>query len=1565
MSTSRKHRRGRNRVTGVKRAIAERSPLGRPRRLAVEKLEDRRLLALVISGVDPLPNVHTAPADTDVSVTFDQDVDPASVNDRSFVVHGMQTGWLVDPPNTLGVSGPTVSLDPAAPFHAGELVQATATRDVEAPVSGGLVDPFVWQFRVATEGGPGVFEEVGALGDSWSERVALGDLDGDGDLDAFVANDNYGANRVWRNDGLGIFEDTGQTMGTAFSNDVALGDLDGDGDLDAFVANGSWWVSQPNTVWRNDGTGQFTLWQSLGNSTSNAVALGDLDGDGDLDAFIANQLTAGNPPTGAANRVWENVDGLGTFVDTGQLLGDPDSGHYNSQDVALGDLDGDGDLDAFVTNWWGDNIGSPNRVWLNDGAGDFIDSGQTLGNAVSMCVALGDLNGDGHLDAFVGNYYYQPSQVWLNTGDGTAGFTPGEECLPGHHARGVDLGDFDGDGDLDVIVANELQFDKTLRNDGSAHFDLMPQELEFERSWDVATGDLDGDGDLDVFVAASYGNPNHVWLQRDLHVLVFHKDEPGQLGLYTVDHEGTYERQITDHGWYADGAAITEQLAFAEAPQDGIWTVGFFGGQQQLTDYGNAPSWSPNDDRVTFYTGTGIGTDHRIWVMDADDPTTAVQISDTPGSYPQWSSDGSLIAYHGEVNSGIWVITPGGAGETRLTTDGAYPSWSPDGTQIVYTSLSDGCVYVMDADGTDPVKISTRQGRFADWSPDGARIAFEDTEDAGGVWVVNVDGTEQREINPDGHAPDWLLNAPEAIVGGKEWLAAQQDPADGAWSDAYPIGKTGLALLKLETNAIEAGMAPIGPAYNFYTNVTEGWDYLLANAHTVAISTQAAGDPDTDGDGIGVGFWLPGSGVPVYETGIVAMALACSTTPDKVITLPGSEVDGWTYREVLQDTVDYLAWAQRDDGEGRGGWDYFPDEQSGDPGRADQSNSGYAVLGLAYAEAPAPWGFDLAVPDFVRSELDIWVTNIQDPVDGDTHDGGAIYKLPNNDRAPNVLRTGNLLHQMAWLGNTPDTPRVQDAIDYLVRHWDDTSMQGGWRPEPGRTDYWGVGEYQAMYTTMKGLEALGIRYLTSPPDPIDWYADFRDLLVAEQKLNGAWPECNHDDGERILSTSWALLALQGVIVPPPEMPDFVVPEKHEEWIDETHYSVSYTVRNNGNTTAPASDVTLIIDGTPWDTEPVPALDPNQTHSGTFDVPVLLTGQYDAVVVYADYGTDGSGTIDELNEENNSNSNFWMLPVPGRYVFYNDSFYDGDDPATNNADDGAIAPDPDTASSPELGKTALLPGQTATFQNYTSYPKGINGIMVDIVGVGDPVTLGAGDFIFRAGNDDDPDAWPLAPDPSSITVRPGEGVGGSDRVTLVWPNYDTVSPDPTTQAVAKQWLQVTVKATPNTGLAEPDVFYWGNAVGESGLGNFGGQALVNAVDSGAVRDNSHNPYIVPAPIDDFVDYDRDQWVNAVDFGFVRDNATNPTTALQLITAPPTGPAPGPEEAPAPARFERAALHGAALGELSTQPEDRVQAGVHFAELPWLDGSEASGAEGRSSRKVDPTKAAVDRLLATLT
>ncbi|MEM7395516.1 MAG: DUF11 domain-containing protein, partial [Verrucomicrobiota bacterium] len=121
------------------------------------------------------------------------------------------------------------------------------------------------------------------IGSSHSSRVALGDLDQDGDLDAFVANRNGQANKVWLNDGHGVFTDSGQSLGSRSSVDVALGDIDGDGDLDAIVFN----ENTGNRIWLNDG-GIFTeSSEVVGTMNSGAGAVGDLNGDGKLDVYAA------------------------------------------------------------------------------------------------------------------------------------------------------------------------------------------------------------------------------------------------------------------------------------------------------------------------------------------------------------------------------------------------------------------------------------------------------------------------------------------------------------------------------------------------------------------------------------------------------------------------------------------------------------------------------------------------------------------------------------------------------------------------------------------------------------------------------------------------------------------------------------------------------------------------------------------------------------------------------------------------------------------------------------------------------------------------------------------------------------------------------------------------------------------------------------------------------------------------------------------------------------------------------------------------------------------------------
>jgi hypothetical protein len=218
-----------------------------------------------------------------------------------------------------------------------------------------------------------------------------------------------------------------------------------------------------------------------------------------------------------------------------------------------------------------------------------------------------------------------------------------------------------------------------------------------------------------------------------------------------------------------------------------------------------------------------------------------------------------------------------------------------------------------------------------------------------------------------------------------------------------------------------------------------------------------------------------------------------------------------------------------------------------------------------------------------------------------------------------------------------------------------------------------------------------------------------------------------------------------------------------------------------------------------------------------------------------------------------------LPAPAavlsRSVFYHNSVFDGSAAATAD-DDRALASD----------KRALLPGGVATFANYTSYSKGINGVFIDVLNFPGQA-FSAADFQFRVGGSATPATWAAGPQPTSVTLRKGAGAGGSDRITLTFADG----------AIKNQWLQVTVRPTANTGLAQADVFYFGNMIGE--VGDSGTSAAVTAIDQSLVRKNMSTR---PAAVTSRYDFNRDGKVNGTDVLIARTNMYRP--ALRLLRAP---------------------------------------------------------------------------------
>ena len=222
-------------------------------------------------------------------------------------------------------------------------------------------------------------------------------------------------------------------------------------------------------------------------------------------------------------------------------------------------------------------------------------------------------------------------------------------------------------------------------------------------------------------------------------------------------------------------------------------------------------------------------------------------------------------------------------------------------------------------------------------------------------------------------------------------------------------------------------------------------------------------------------------------------------------------------------------------------------------------------------------------------------------------------------------------------------------------------------------------------------------------------------------------------------------------------------------------------------------------------------------------------------------------------------------VEGRHIFYNDSAFDEGGASANFFDDAAIDPT----------KSALLSDETATSANYTSYSRGLNGVMLDIAGLADAVSLSSSDFLFKAGNTTELSGWADAPAPTSVTIRPGEGVGESDRATIIWAD----------NSIQNQWLKVTVLATANTGLPADDVFYFGNAVGDcDGDGQVGGGDCAMLTGQFGLRGGIGTLA---------ADFNADGQVDLGDFAIMRSASGN---SVSIPTFPPASPG-APLSAPA--------------------------------------------------------------------
>jgi hypothetical protein len=295
---------------------------------------------------------------------------------------------------------------------------------------------------------------------------------------------------------------TGPLVNTAAdSRSVNWIDVNNDGFLDCMITNGPS-GGQNNSLFINTGAGNFTALSGdsivLDGKPSDGASWGDTDNDGDMDAFVTNWYNV--------NNLFYSNNGSGTFTRINGGIHVNDAGY--SETAAWGDYDNDGLLDLYVTNSAGIKR---NFLYHNLGANTFtkITTGSVVTDIfTSRSVNWTDIDNDNDVDLFVTNEIGQHENIYRNDGAGVfTKLTSGPLLNNGGNTMSGSWGDIDNDGDLDVFLANEQSANALFINNGSFNFTKVTNDTlvkGISNAFSSAWSDIDNDGDLDIFVTYAF-----------------------------------------------------------------------------------------------------------------------------------------------------------------------------------------------------------------------------------------------------------------------------------------------------------------------------------------------------------------------------------------------------------------------------------------------------------------------------------------------------------------------------------------------------------------------------------------------------------------------------------------------------------------------------------------------------------------------------------------------------------------------------------------------------------------------------------------------------------------------------------------------------------------------------------------------------------------------------------------------------------------------------------------------------------------------------------------------------
>jgi len=361
-----------------------------------------------------------------------------------------------------------------------------------------------------------VIERSGSYGYSWG--IYWGDYDNDGYDDLYITRGYYNSginNSCFHNNGDGTFT---EIPAIAIGNDgrssagASWGDFNNDGNLDLFVANTH---GQNNLIFQNTGNTSFIISECHDYESSNVVSWADYDNDGFLDLYVTNDESKSGRP----NILYRNIKGVLTRIYANEIVKDIMPSHC----AGWADIDNDGDIDLFVA----ESYNLDNNLYVNNGEGRFseIRASSIVGDrGWSRGCSWADYDNDGDLDLFIANSN-QNNCLYKNNGDHTfKKITKGCIVNDGGWSFGSSWGDFDNDGDLDLIVTNAvLSGSNPSRN--FLYWNIGNDQFQRSLSGDIVTdialcdgvacADYDNDGDLDIAIARESGNTQNVFYRNN------------------------------------------------------------------------------------------------------------------------------------------------------------------------------------------------------------------------------------------------------------------------------------------------------------------------------------------------------------------------------------------------------------------------------------------------------------------------------------------------------------------------------------------------------------------------------------------------------------------------------------------------------------------------------------------------------------------------------------------------------------------------------------------------------------------------------------------------------------------------------------------------------------------------------------------------------------------------------------------------------------------------------------------------------------------------------------------